>query len=313
MKKNVSLLFLIIISSFLISFNTLGRNTKTPKPLDLGYSIGIDKINPEKMKYAKSVGIDYIEVSPNGLVSKDRSFNFSDEEMIEKMEKAKNAAEEAGIKIWSIHMPFGPNIDLSLANEEERRQVVALHQKLLGFFRILQPEIVLFHPSFYLGLNEREIRKNQMIKSAVELNKTVRDMNATMVIENMLGYELNVDAERERPLCRTVEETVEIMSRLPKTIFSAVDTNHIKDPEKLIRAMGKRLKSLHIADGDGKKECHFLPCSGEGQNNWTDILSALNEASYKGPFMFECAYKDVKDLKECYEQMYNRIVADKNR
>ncbi len=81
----------------------------------------------------------------------------------------------------------------------------------------------------------------------------------------MLGFDLLVDAKRERPLMRTVEEAVELMNRLPEDIYSAIDMNHIKYPEKLILAMGKRLKSVHIADGTGKQENHFFPCSGQGQ------------------------------------------------
>jgi sugar phosphate isomerase/epimerase len=227
------------------------------------------------------------------------------------MHKAKKAADDAGIQVWSIHMPFGKKIDLSLTDEAERQQVVALHRKVLEFCRILQPQIILFHPSYYLGLNEREARKNQLIRSATELNKTVRSMNATMVIENMLGPELLVDAERERPLCRTVEETQEIMNRLPKTVYAAVDMNHIKHPENLIRALSKRLKSVHIADGTGAAENHYFPCSGKGTNNWTEVLAALEEARYTGPFLYESAFDDAKDLKVCYEAMYNTYVAEK--
>lgn len=281
-----------------------------PKPLKIGYALGLTKVSAEQMQYAKSVGVDYVEVSFGGLIDGNRSFKVSDEEMTELMHRAKKAADDAGIKIWSIHMPFGKHIDLSLTDEAERRQVVALHRKVLGYCKILQPEIILFHPSYYLGLNERVARKNQLIKSATELNKTVRSMKATMVIENMLGPELLVDAERERPLCRTVEETVEIMNRLPKSIYAAVDMNHIKNPENLIRALGRRLKSVHIADGTGEAENHFFPCSGQGNNNWTEILAALHEARYTGPFLFESAFEDARDLKACYESMYSTFIEE---
>lgn len=298
----------------MISFFVLtskGQDIKTAKPLQLGYSVSIENITPEKMSYAKSVGIDYIEVSTTGLIGKEHNFKLTDEEISGQMKKVREVTEAAGIKIWSVHMPFGRDIDLSLSNEADRKEVVRFHNKLLGFCRILRPKVILFHPSFYLGLNEREIRKEQLIKSAIELNETVSEMNAVLVIENMLGYELKKDADRESPLCRTVEEMVEIMGRLPETVFSAVDMNHITEPEKLIRALGNRLKSVHVSDGDGKKECHYLPCSEGGRNNWTEILSALNEVNYKGPFMFECAYEDVSDFQACYKKIYMQFIAEK--
>lgn len=287
-----------------------GQPNRT-KPLKIGYSIGVAAMSAEKMKYAKSAGVDYVEVSLSSFLGKSRTFKFSTEEMVLKVKAAKQAADDAGIKIWSVHMPFAKDIDLSIANESERQQVVALHNNVLNYCKILDPEVILFHPSYFLGLNERELRKKQFIKSALELNKKVKGIGAIMVIENMLGPELLVDAKRERPLCRTVEETVALMGRLPGDIYSAVDMNHIKHPERLIRAMGARLKSVHIADGTGKKEDHFFPCSGQGQNNWVAILSALNEVDYKGPFMYESAHKDVKDLLPCYQTLYQNFLNSK--
>lgn len=296
--------FFLLLSLLLFIPNRGPAAEKVGKPLDIGYSISITKISPESMRYAKSVGVSSIEIGFGALIEKGKDFKVSDEELEEWIKKAKKATDDAGIKVWSIHMPFGEYIDLSLSKEEERQRVVVFHKKLLGLLETLQPEVILFHPSWHLELNERETRKTQLIKSATELDRVVRNMKATMVIENMLGPKLLLNDTRERALCRTVEETVEIMARLPKTIYSAIDMNHIKQPEKLILAMGSRLKTIHVADGDGLGERHWFPCSGEGENNWTAILAALDEVNYQGPFLFESAYDDVKDLKKCYEQLY---------
>jgi len=312
MLKKILLSSFLYLVSFLVAFSCdfYTRDKKAPERLDIGYSISILNITPENMSCAKSAGIQYIETSFGGFIDENRNFKVSEEEIIEKIKKAKKAADDAGIKIWSVHMPFGKNIDLSLTDESERRQVLFLQKKIIQFCSILQPKIILFHPSFYLGINERENRKNQLIKSSLELNQTVKSIRATMVIENMLGYELMLDEKQERPLCRTVEETVEIMNRLPADICSAIDMNHIKNPEKLILAMGKRLKSIHVSDGDGKRECHFFPCSGQGENNWVEILSALQEVHYSGPFMYEVKNPDVTKMKSCYEFLYNKFLTN---
>jgi len=300
-----------ILVLLLLSAGTLyAQSDRRPSPLAIGFNIGADKITAEKMQYAKSVGIDYIETSLGAFVAKGSSaFNTSDEKIIAAMKEAKKNADDAGITIWSIHMPFSPQIDLSLVDESKRREDVAFHQKALSFVRILEPKVILFHPSYYLGLNEREERIGQFVQSATELNRSVKKIKAITVIENMLGPELlPADGKRERPLLRTVEEAVAIMNRLPADIYSAVDMNHIKHPEKLIDALGERVKSVHIADGNGREENHFFPCSGEGSNDWVAILTSLNKAGYSGPFMFESKYPDLKDLKECYEHMFARFV-----
>ena len=306
MKQKIYLQTLLLFCLLLISESTQSKSKQVPQPLKVGYSVGINGITAEKMKYAKAVGITCIETSLNAIVEKGK---YSEEEIIRRVKAAKAIADEAGIQIWSIHMPFGNDGDLSQADENERKSVVDYHKSVLKYCRILKPKIILFHPSFYLGLNERGVRMNQMIQSAIELNKEVKKIGAKMVIENMLGYELLRDKNRERPLCRTVDEMMTIMNRLPKNIYAAVDMNHIKNPEKLIRALGKRLKSVHVSDGDGKKECHYFPCSGKGENNWIDILSALNEVNYKGPFMYESQYPDVKDLVSCYQTLYEQYIS----
>src|SRR5699024_2794079 len=155
--------------------------------LKIGYSVSITDITLGKMAYAKSAGIDYVETSFGPFIvrhdKQEPKLKFSDEKIIKKVKKAKEIAENAGIDIWSIHMPFGKNIDLSIIDELERREVIAFQKKILEYAKILDPEIILFHPSWFLGLNEREERINQLVESVRELNRPVRKMSATMVIE----------------------------------------------------------------------------------------------------------------------------------
>ncbi|MCM4169228.1 hypothetical protein KCTC52924_00711 [Arenibacter antarcticus] len=318
--KRTALLTVLIFVTFITCNSGTEESVNIPDPvapeiqdppLKVGYSIPIggSKFELKSLKYAKSVGVDYVEVSGiSAFIDGNRNFKLSEAEISEKLKWAKKNADEAGIEIWSIHMPFGEHIDLSLVNETDRQDVVAKHSKLVELLGILKPKIILFHPSYYLGLNERDLRKVQFIKSANALNEKVKEINATMVVENMLGPELLRDSNRERPLLRTVQETVEVMSRLPESIGSAIDMNHIKNPEELIMAMGSRLKSLHIADGTGLQENHFSPCSGKGKNNWTLILEALEKVEFKGPFMFESAYDDEKELLGCYRLLYNNYL-----
>ncbi len=283
-----------------------------PEPLETGYSISYKNITPERLQHARSVGIDHIEVSGmNALFDANRQLVNEKDSVLEQFSAIKAAADAAGINIWSVHMPYGKLIDLSIADEQERQAVVELHKQVLEFCSVLDAEVFLFHPSYYLGLNERQVRSQQLIQSVKELNPAVQNLNAIMVIENMLGYELLKDENRETPLLRSVEEVVALMEQMPESVFSAIDMNHIKYPEQLIRAMGTRLKSVHIADGDGKKECHYLPCSGEGENDWNAILNALEEVKYDGPFMFECAYDDEQDLISCYQNLFDQTFAGK--
>jgi len=301
----------LLWAGLLSCFYSQVQSAAVPAQLRTGYNTSIANVNEATMNAAKAAGIEAIEVSLSLYVDKmTYELTTNETDILKQVNAAKKAADAAGVEIWSVHMPFSQKIDISLANEDARKQVIALHKKILEYCRILQPKIILFHPSWHLKLDQREVRKASMVKSAIELNKAVQSIGATMVIENMLGPNLLLDnGKMERPLCRTVEETLEIMGRLPQEIGSAIDMNHIKHPEALILAMGSRLKSVHVADGDGEEERHYFPCSGEGQNNWTAILAALDKVGYTGPFMFETnKYKQVSDVKECYDTLYQNYI-----
>jgi hexosaminidase len=296
---------------FLGASMALAASAETPRRLKVGTSVQVKDVTPQKMRYAKSVGIDYIEVGLSSIKVDLTGPSYAiqnKDEVIQLVKQAKQAADDAGITIWSVHMPYSPQIDLSRPNEDERRKVVELQKQImLNFVPILRPKIVLFHPSFFLPRNEMERRKQQLIKSSTELDLVVRQMGATMVLENM-----NDAHDQHMVLMQTTKDIVEMMNLVPDDIYSAVDLNHISHPEQVIRALGKRVKTLHVSDGTGIQEKHWLPCSEKGVNNWVAILSALNDTGYSGPFMFEVAlteYSDFRELTSCYDKMYGDYVS----
>lgn len=259
-----------------------GEEVRTPQKLRIGTTIsvfgGLEGLTYENLKEARSAGISDIEISLTGLVNGDHP--IPNAELKEKFRRVKHDADSAGINIWSIHMPYGADCDPSHVDETTVLHSENAYRGYIDVVGVLEPEVILFHPSWRLGLNERKQRMSQLIKTITSLNKDVKETGAIIVLENLLGYKLLRSPGVERPLGRTVEEMVEIMDLMPADVYAAIDMNHIKNPERLIAALGSRIKSVHIADGDGEKECHQLP--GRGKNNWTLILQALDRAGYTG-------------------------------
>lgn len=301
--------FLVLFTVFAFSISINGKEQYPP--LQVGSSIDIREVNYNAFKSMKEAGIDCVEIAlvPELFTNK----AISDEEISARMKGIRQAADSAGIGIWSIHMPFGKEIDLSQSDETIRASSVALQLRILDFCQILRPHIILFHPSWYLGHNERPQRIAQLVRSIKTLNPRVKKIGAILVIENMLGHELVKNKQYERPLGRTVEEVEFIMSHMPHDVYSAIDMNHIDNPELLIRAMGKRIKSVHVSDGNGRAECHYMPnpCSGKGDNDWNQILLELYRAGYTGPFMYEVnskEYSEPQELYECYQNLYQTFI-----
>jgi len=296
------LIFIAILCCLLIPGYTYCQKQRGPD-YAVGYSLDIRKIALEKLKADKAAGMDYIEIAGLGsFVNADLSLKIPQDEWLLKCDSLATVLKKTGLRVWSVHMPFSAKIDISTLDEQQRQQVIRMHLQLLeGLYR-LHPQVILFHPSYYLEPNKRAARKDQLVRSVKELYSAVSKAGRKLVIENMLGPSLTV-GERERPLLRTVEECQELFARFPHQVGIAVDMNHIAHPEQLLLAFGSRVKTLHVADGDGTKESHYLPCNGKGQNDWNKIFATLEKIKYKGVFMFECHYETTTQLVECYRQL----------
>lgn len=279
---------------------------QTTFTMPVGYALNIHTITQDKMNYAKSLGIDFIELANIGsLLDKDLELKYGVVFWEAKVDSINQVLHRSGISVWSIHMPFSQDLDLSALDEQHRKKVVKSQLRIIEVLKKLKPQVILFHPSYYLELNRREAHIDQLIKSVEELNESISNDNMQMVVENMLGPELTVGA-RERPLLRTVEECEMVFERLPVNVGLAVDMCHIANPERLINKLGHRVKTLHVSDGNGKAETHYLPCTGQGENDWNLILSALEAINYQGVFMYECKYSDEKELVDCYNSLLKK-------
>ena len=296
----------IVLCVFLLGSVWISKGQSAPGKYPLGYSVDIGKITSEKMQYAKSLGITHIELAGiTAMLDKKLDTIEVSAKWKEHIQSVKSILASSGVKVWSIHMPYSQNFDISLTDEARRQRVVAAHRNILKELIVLNPEIILFHPSYYLGLNEREARASQMTRSVNELYKTVSGYKRQMVVENMLGPALR-KGDVERPLMRSVEECQKLFANFPKKVGIGVDMCHIAEPQNLLLAFGSRVKTLHVSNGTGEAENHYLPCDERGKNDWNAIFSALQKIKYKGPFLHESKYKDEKELVDCYNSIWKK-------
>lgn len=319
-----SLLFMMLLPIYLLAqqsrpaspslaMQDLGIASTRYQP-EIGYSIDIRMITKERMLYAKSLGIQYVELAGIGaMLDKKLQLNPDKGYWERRVDTLKAIFAETGMQLWSIHMPFSKQLDLSLTAEDTRSYVVETQLQVFSLLAPLKPKVVLFHPSYYLGLGERAWRASQLVKSVHELNRALAAYPVTLVMENMLGPALHVDANRERPLLRTVAECVQLFQKFPQEVGIAVDMCHTAEAAQLLSAFGPRVKSLHIADGDGTAEHHYLPCNGLGKNNWNTIIAALEQINYQGVFMYECKYADERQLTDCYSELFTNYAHYKSK
>lgn len=105
-----------------------------------------------------------------------------------------------------------------------------------------------------------------------------------IAVENM------IESFPVRRYCSSTEELLELLHTLDDPTFGICwDTGHahmagINQPEAL-RAIGKDLKALHVADNRGKNDDHVAPYF--GTIVWEPIMRALKEIEYEGDFTYE--------------------------
>jgi len=300
MKSNKNKLFLVVLAAvfFMVSFQTCKKADLGPDPSSieqwiLGTSVSIrEEFSPETFSQLKNAGIDYAEL---GLRAP--QFYADSPEMNEFCTTVFEAAAEAGVKIWSIHIPYGKQWDISNPIETARQGVIERHQKLFKIFEILQPEKAVIHPSFEPNpAEEREARFEACRKSLSVLSAEAKNYGVELVIECLPRTCLGNSSEEILRLLEGIEN-----------LGVCCDVNHMlmETPEEFISKVGNRITTLHISDYDGLDEKHWPP--GRGIIDWNLVIGNLLSSGYSGPFLLE--YADTAENKaQMWKDMKSRYI-----
>lgn len=299
-----TLIFLVILNSSVFGAKT----TKQPQPYRVGFSIAITSINDDRISRARAAGIEYVEVA--GIVNYHKK-GLPQDVIKANFQKAADLLNKYGMKVWSVHMPFSSDADITVLDPEANAKVMELNKNVIDLVQVFHPQVILMHPSSNLEAGKRDLHRQQAIKNLIQIRDWAKEIGAIEVVENMLHKA--VPEGRETHLCSTLDDMRELMDMLPKDIYVAIDVNHADFPQQYIRAFGKRVRSLHISDCDkgGIVDCHFLP--GKGTLDFVQIQDALyNKAEYSGVFMYELGEKEFnKDyvmLVNNYKGLYEKYL-----
>lgn len=122
----------------------------------------------------------------------------------------------------------------------------------------------------------------------------LRKYDVKVAIENLFGITTLPTDDYDYSLNSRTSEMLRVINLLndmagEERFVACVDTGHAlvmgQDPAEMIRALGSRVKVLHIDDNDGKHDFHYPPYL--GKTNWSDVLAALKEIGFDGSFNFE--------------------------
>ncbi|MBR1738565.1 MAG: sugar phosphate isomerase/epimerase [Firmicutes bacterium] len=213
----------------------------------------------------------------------------------------RTAAENIGIKINQMHMPypiFVPNADSEI-NDYLANEVAVKSMYICSFLKC--PYIVIhgFKLSHYLGSEEAEWRETE--KFIDKIAPIAKELKIVICIENL--YNSMGQHIIEGPCCDAKKAKYRIDKINEKygaqVLGFCFDTGHGNligiDFEKFIVELGDCLKVLHIHDNDGIADLHQVPFTftktreNKPSTDWDSFIRGLKKINYTGVLNFETA------------------------
>lgn len=221
---------------------------------------------------ARELGIPYVEVALNQCYR-----NVPPEEVVPRVHTLKSQLDSAGLKVWSIHLPYSNTLDISVTDPVARKENVAFMAGMIQLSALFNPAKLVLHPSSEpIADSIREERIRNAIESIGILAPYAREIHAQLCIENL----------PRTCLGNTPEELLRIIEAYPE-VGICFDTNHYLTgtPARFAEVAGSRIATVHLSDYDGINESHWIP--GEGVIDWKELFGILTRNGYSGVYMYE--------------------------
>lgn len=182
-----------------------------------------------------------------------------------------------GLRVWSVHLPFGYGWDIAHYDERERDAVCGSLKRVIELTAAWCPRVYVLHGCLEpVAPEERSVRVARSIRSLRELDAFASARGARVALENL-------------PRSCLANSSVETraMAQAAGNVPICFDVNHLlgENHTDFMRALAPNVVTTHLSDYDGVDERHWLP--GEGIVPWKEIVTTLMESGYRGPFLFE--------------------------
>lgn len=140
--------------------------------------------------------------------------------------------------------------------------------------------------SFPEGTGHREkVEKNAEVLRV--LTEYLRGSDMKICLENLYVK------QGVAPAVENIDQLLEVIECAGggENLGICLDTGHLnlveqKGQADFIRRAGKKLAALHLADNDGSRDQHLMPC-GLGTVHFSEVFAALKEIGYEGLYNLE--------------------------
>lgn len=247
----------------------------------IGRSVGKDILDIAFFRDLKENGLDCVELSMPQTLYDTYDYNA-----------IRRCAADAGVEIFSFHLPFHPGrwLDPSTPDEDARKETVSILKRMLGYAATAGAKVAVIHPSGEpYTEEERPVRMAHSKRSLAQLCEYAESLGLQLAVENLPRTCLGRDSA----------DILELISADERLVI-CFDTNHLlsEEPVEFIKKCGHKIVTLHVSDYDRLDERHWLP--GEGCTDWPALVAALREVGYCGPWNYEVGSEPDDSLTPMY-------------
>lgn len=186
-----------------------------------------------------------------------------------------------GIRICSLHTPFGKDLDISSPDPTKMRRTVACYKRCIDAAQFLGARVVIFHPTGYKQFDDLASRKGVIVDNIGRLLDYVQDTEVSLAIENdhfplanqILSYSLEMIPDMKYGFC-----------------YDTSHDNLTRHPLKIFKQHGHRLLTTHIADNRGETDDHMLPY--EGSFQWSAFCRVFSRIRFRGVPLLEVEMRE---------------------
>ena len=207
--------------------------------------------------------------------------------------KFRGTLERLGIYPHTIHSPF-VEYNLASQDEETRKRGVAVIADAMRFLAELGGRTAIVHPTGRAkpGAPSYELETmgastEYSYESVSELVRVSEETGVRIALENLSRH------PSHGMTCRPLESMQELRAFIaafpPDNVGLCLDVGHClitgTDPAQQARVASERLYALHLQDGDGQDDRHWIP--GRGSIDWASLAAALSDIGFDGAWTIE--------------------------
>ncbi len=264
--------------------------------LKLGFSSAINSTSGAWKDGESVEGFEYVELAAWYHPQEDDNTR---EKCIKTFREEYEMACKQGLKIWSIHLPYGWGLDLTVGDERS--------DEIFGnFVYYVENAVPILPPCFVVHIFTWEPFVPENRKAVVE--QTNKNIKRLADYVSSIGSTLAVEALPRTNLGNTASECLQLIKETKAKL--CLDVNHLTQEthQEFLQVAHNYIKTVHLSDYELEDEKHWVP--GDGKLDWKELLYLFDKYGYQGPLMFEVKYhKDGKPvaLKDIREGFYKAI------